>query len=295
AVKLKHLAHKPVVIYDVRDPYSQNIKDYIGGKTILKPLINIFANYIDSWEKKCAKNYDFIITNEENVRDIFTKIISPKKVDIIYNYTYLHKLRKEMPKYYDLVYCGGITEYRGAFQIIQAVKILKEDFPNIKMIFLGNFFTTKFKEKMKREIEVNGLKENIILKDSVPYHEVAEYYNKSKIGLGIFLPIRTHEIILQIKIFEYMAMGVPIVGSNFGHINNYILKDNVGLTVDPTNSKKIANAIKKLLTDKSLYNRLSENGVEAVHENYHWGIMEQKLFSIYDQLLLERDKLLIHG
>lgn len=291
--KLKELPQKPVVIYDVRDPFAQNIKDYIGNESILKPMINLYANYIDSWEKRCAKYYDYVISNEENLRDDFRQVLPKEKVDVIYNYTYLHKYRKDIPKEYDLIYCGGITKYRGAFQIIKAVEILKEDFPNIKLIFLGNFFTKGFKLKMERMIQAFDLRANIVLKDSVPYNEVVDYYNKSKIGLGIFLPIKTHHIILQIKIFEYMAMGLPIVGSHFGHINNYIRREKVGLTVDPSNSMNIAEAIKKLLNDKLLYTTCSKNAIIAVEEKYHWETMEEKLFSIYDQLLADREKILM--
>ena len=293
--KLKQLPQKPVVIYDARDPFAQNIKDYIGKQSLLKPFVNLFADYIDTWEKNCAKHYDFVISNEENVRDIFREVIPDEKVDVIYNYTYLHQHKKDMQKEYDLIYCGGITKFRGAFKIIEAVEILKKDFPNIKMIFLGNFFTKGFKDSMQQMISTHGLKNNIILKNSVPYNEVVDYYNKSKIGLGIFLPIKTHEIILQIKIFEYMAMGLPIIGSNFGHINDYILKDKVGLTIDPRKPQEIAKAAGQLLNDVSLYDTFSKNGVKAVVEKYHWQLMEEKLFTIYDQLLSDREKIFVNG
>ena len=286
--KLKLLPHKPIVIYDARDPFAQNIKDYIGSESILKPLINLYANYINNWEKKCAKNYDFVISNEENIRDEFRKVLPDNNVDVIYNYTNLYKKRKEMIKEYDLIYCGGITKFRGAFKIIETIKILKEDFPEIKMLFLGNFFTNEFKTEMNKHIVRHKLISNIILKESVPYNEVANYYNKSRIGLGIFLPIKTHKIILQIKIFEYMAMGLPIIGSNFGHINNYILDNNVGITVNPLNSQEIANAIKKILITPSLYSKFKDNGIKAVKEKYNWKLMEEKLLSIYERLLFKR-------
>jgi len=286
--RLKLLPQKPSVIYDVHDPFAINIKDYVGGQSKIKWLINLYADYIDHWEKRCAKQYDFIITTEENVRDRFRKVLPVEKVNVIYNYTYLHEYRKDMPKKYNLIYCGGITKFRGAIEIIEAVRILKQDFKDLKMIFLGPIFLKELKEKMIGLIKKYDLTDNIIIKNSVSYHEVIWYYNQSKIGLGIFLPIKTHKIILQIKIFEYMAMGLPIVGSNFGHINDYILKDKVGITVNPTNPEKIAEAVKELLQNEELYNEFKTNGINAVEKKYTWSIMENKLFSIYDKLLAER-------
>ncbi len=287
-VRLKRLAHRPIVIYDVRDPYAQNIKDYIGSKSVLKPLIHWYAAYINTWEKRQAKHYDLIITNEDNLQGLFQKVTDPAKVIVIYNYTYFHTLRKELTKEYDLIYCGGITEFRGAHQIIEAVKLLQAEFKEIKLLFLGNFFTPEFKAQLAKKIDDLGLTNHVILKDSVPYNEVVNYYNRAKIGLGIFLPIPTHELILQIKIFEYMAMGLPMIGSNFGHINDYILKDQVGLVVDPTNPQEIAEATSVLLNDHERYHEFRNNGIRAATQKYHWGLMEDILITKYDQLLKQR-------
>ena len=85
-----------------------------------------------------------------------------------------------------------------------------------------------------------------------------------------------------------MAMGLPIVGSNFGHINNYILNDKVGLTVNACEPSDIAKAVKKLLQNKEMYTEFKNNGIKAAEEKYSWSIMENKLFEIYDQLLIRR-------
>lgn len=288
APRLKQLAHAPKVIYDVRDPYAQNIKDYIGSKSVIKPLIYWYANYIDAWEKRQVKHYDLIITNEENLQAIFQKVTDPNKVEVIYNYTYFHTQRKELVKEYDLIYCGGITEFRGAFQIIESIRLLKEEMKEVKLLFLGNFFTADFKNRLIQKIIEYQLEKHVFLKDSVPYNEVVDYYNRARIGLGIFLPIPTHELILQIKIFEYMAMGLPIIGSNFGHINEYILKDQVGLVVDPTRADEIARAVKVLLSDQEQYNQYRKNGIKAATQKYHWGLMEDKLVAKYNDLLKQR-------
>jgi len=289
-LKIKKLPHKPIVIYDVHDPFAVNIKDYVANQSNLKWFANLYANYINRFEKNNAKNYDFIITTEVHLKKDFQKYLPSKKVDIIYNYTYLHNFRKDTEIKYDLIYCGGITEFRGAIKIIEAIRILKIDFEKIRMIFLGTIFSNKLKEDMLKLIKKYNLQENIELKNNIPYHDVASYYNQSKIGLGIFLPIETHKIILPIKLFEYMAFGLPIVASNFGHINNYILKDNVGLTIDATSPKEIAKAVKILLQNKKLYNTFKNNGIDAVEKKYSWSLMEKKLFLIYDELLESRKR-----
>ena len=286
--RLKALPHKPGIIYDVHEPYPENIRDYISTKGIFTFLKNVYSKYIEKWEKDCAKSYDLIITTEENMRERFQKFMPQNKVEIIYNYTNLENTRESLnfeDKIYDAIYAGGITQRRGAFKILEAVKIAVNEKPDLKILFLGTYFPDNFKNEMQKFVVENNLQENVILHSSVPYTQVPDFYNKSKIGLGIFLPNETHRIILQIKIFEYMNYGLPIVGSNFGHISQYIKKDEAGITVDPENPEEISGAILKILKDPELYNKYSKSGITAVDSKYRWEFMEKKLVSIYSNFI----------
>jgi len=222
---LKNLTHKPKIIYDIHEPYPENIRDYRKSNSIFSFVWNLYSEYISTWEKKCAKRYDFIIVTEENIRERFRKILPDERVDIIYNYTNLENTRKEIPfeeKIYDAIYTGGITKLRGAFKILEAVKIASLKKKDLKVLFIGSYFPEGLKNEMEEFISKNGLQQNVILHKSVPYSDIPDYYNKSKIGLGIFLPCETHRIILQIKIFEYMNYA-PRFWEHFLFISNYYI------------------------------------------------------------------------
>lgn len=290
--KLKLLGHNPKIIYDIHEPYPENIIDYrktSGLSTIMK---NLYANHIRNWEHQCAKIYDLIIVTEENVYKRFSSFLPKEKVQIIYNYTNLENSATQTDlkdKEFDFIYTGGITKLRGAFKILEAIKVLEEKKDDVKMLFLGSYFPSDLKVEMLAFVKKHHLEKNVILLDAVPYNQVAEYYQKSKIGLGIFLPIKTHQIILQIKIFEYMNFGLPVVGSNFGHIQKIIEQDKVGIAIDPENPEEIAEALNKLISDKNLYDTFSKNGRDAVQKKYQWEYMEEKLASIYSELLSENN------
>ncbi|MCS4480320.1 glycosyltransferase [Clostridium botulinum] len=87
------------------------------------------------------------------------------------------------------------------------------------------------------------------------------------------------------KTFEYMAFGLPMVGSNFGNIAKYIKEANTGITVNPLSPQEIWEAIYKILQDKNLYDVYSKNGINVVNEKYNWNIMEERLLSIYNKIL----------
>lgn len=286
--KLKRLVHSPKIIYDVHEPHRENIIDYRKTPGILSPVKRLYANYVRRWEIKKAKQYDFVIATEENVCDVFRKYLPENKVDIIYNYTNLCKYRKDIPdneKKYDFIYTGGITELRGAIKILEAAALLNKQIADFKILFLGRYFPPELKDEMLNFIQDNGLTKNVELFDPVPYTKVPGFYNNSRFGLGLFQPIPTHFIILQIKIFEYMCFGLPIIGSNFGHIKEYIEKDKAGLSVNPENPQEISEVMLKLITNKKLAVSMSDNAIKASESDYRWEFMEEKLKNIYINLL----------
>jgi len=295
--RLKRLPQKPSVIYDVHEPFAIDIKDYVGGQSKIKWLINLYADYIDHWEKRCAKQYDFIITTEENVRDKFRKVLPDKKVEVIYNFTDIYKNFNNTSltnKEYDFIYCGGITELRGAFKILKATLIARSKLPTIKVVFVGKYSPENLKEKLQEFIDNNELNDNVSLFSEVNYNEVSYFYNKSKVGLVTLLPAKTFEISMPIKVFEYMAFALPIIGSNFGHIKKYIEQENCGITVNPNNPEDISNAMIELISDSEKYDLYSNNGRNATLEKYKWDFEFNRLVGFYTKLLNKREKNIIN-
>ena len=285
--RLRRLPHHPRIIYDVHEPYPENIRDYwpAGGlKGILRRPV---ATLTRRWERRAAADYDLIITTEENMRDRFRDYFPDKPVEIIYNYTDLPAAGEsgsKTEKEYDAIYTGGITVHRGAMKILEALPAVRKQKSDLRVLFLGTWFPHGLKEEMAAFIRREGLSAHVILKDAVPYPEVTGYYRKSRVGLGIFLPIRTHRIILQIKIFEYMNFGLPILGSNFGHIARIIEGHNCGLTVDPERPEAIADGLLKLLSGEEPYASMGAHGSAAAREHFRWERMAARLLELYDEL-----------
>jgi hypothetical protein len=70
-VKLKNLKQNPVVFYDAREPYAEDYLSYTKATGWLKKGVELFAKFVDQWEKKKAKHYDLVISNEEIVCNNF--------------------------------------------------------------------------------------------------------------------------------------------------------------------------------------------------------------------------------
>ncbi len=151
-LKLKRLAWKPKVIYDVHEPYPENIIDYNATSGIATPIKKLYAEYIRRWENRHAAQYDFVITTEENMKERFSKLLPEKRVQIIYNYTDLEcseSQNKPVEKKWDAIYSGGITRLRGAMKILHAVKLAVIERQDLKVLFLGTCFPESLKKDMQ--------------------------------------------------------------------------------------------------------------------------------------------------
>ena len=86
-LKLKQLPWKPKVVYDVHEPYPENILDYNETKGLSTFVKNGMRNTSGNGRTMHARKYDFIITTEENMQARFRGVLPDDKVQIIYNYT----------------------------------------------------------------------------------------------------------------------------------------------------------------------------------------------------------------
>ncbi|MEK6299582.1 MAG: glycosyltransferase [Acidobacteriota bacterium] len=72
------------------------------------------------------------------------------------------------------------------------------------------------------------------------------------------------------KLFEYMAMARPVIGSRLGQIADVIEDGSNGVLVEPGNAEALARAIEKLAADKELRAKLGYAARRTVIERYTW-------------------------
>ncbi len=301
--RLKALPHRPAVFYDAREPYSEDYRSFLSRGRFSTVIVDVFASRVDRWEKKIALSYDRVIANESNVRNEFAKVIGEERAVVLYNYLDRDLFAGDLEevkaptdsskfpdggKKYDLLYCGLLNEQRGAWNLLEAVRALKPAMPELKVLLLGKIQPPELRGAMQKFILNHDLQNTIEMKSQVPYEQVGKFYKESRVGLLLWQPIRSLKIKMPIKLFEYMAFGLPVIGSNFGHIAELIRKESCGLVVDPGNLEEVVRAIESLLQKKNMYTAMSNKGIEATLREYNWQKELDRLCNYYKIALDER-------
>ena len=281
ALKLKKLPWKPKVIYDAHEPYYERLLEYGRDQSLHQIFLITIPALIA--ERRVMKKLDHLIATEENVGARFLK--KNPNSSVVYNYTYFNPddfANKHQEKEYDAIYCGSIFEGKGFFEMLTSAVEIKKRGYEFKIVFVGPVNLT-IKSRAEQIVKENSLEENVIFAGRLSFDAVAEYYNKSKVGLCVFPQSRVNDLIFPVKAVEYPAFGLPIIGSNFGHIKTIIEENNIGITVNPTNVAEVADALIHLVENDN-YRKYYQACVSCVKEKYLWSGQEEKLLSIYRNL-----------
>ena len=274
-IKLKKLGKK--VIFDIHENIAIQIKDKVYLNYFFRNILSyIYAIY----EKKALKKFDMLVLAENSYIEYYSKISN--NISVILNMPDLEPLKKfqiDNREKNSLFYIGGISNNRGLDVTIEALKILKEQIPDIYMHYIGNAY-----DNVLESIDMESIQDNIKFYGPMPLFEGLELSKEAKVGLSILKPIGNYISSYSTKVFEYMAVGLPVITSNFELYKDIVEKHYCGLCVDPLDPKEIAEAVKYIVTHPKKAKEMGENGRKAVIERYNWAIEEKKLFKIYQEL-----------
>jgi len=99
--------------------------------------------------------------------------------------------------------------------------------------------------------------------------EVPELYRLCADSRGVFVNPALVEP-FGLTLIEAAACGVPIVATQDGGPADIIANCENGILIDPTESREIAAACKKILVDRELWDHYSRNGINGVRRHYAW-------------------------
>jgi glycosyltransferase involved in cell wall biosynthesis len=90
-----------------------------------------------------------------------------------------------------------------------------------------------------------------------------------------------------LTLLEAQATAKPVVAFRVGGVSESVLNDKTGLLVKPE-SRELANAILKLLSDESMSEKMGRQGREFVRRNFSWDICAEKMFQVYLEALEQK-------
>jgi glycosyltransferase involved in cell wall biosynthesis len=264
------------VIFDAHEDLPNQIKSkHYLNKQSKKVLSFLVTNY----EKYACSKFDAIVAATPFIRDKFLKI-NKNTVDIN-NYPKLEEFElsdNNYQKELQVCYVGGISEVRGINEMVTAIDLADT---NVKLVVAGNFVGNNLEAQVKalngwNKVDFLGYLDREGIKNTI---------SSSIAGLVVLHPTNSYLDSLPVKMFEYMAAGVPVIASNFPLWKTIVEETNSGICVNPLDAKEIAKAIDFLINNSEVAERMGNNGKKLVNEKFNWRVEEEKLFKLYTDVL----------
>ncbi len=162
-----------------------------------------------------------------------------------------------------IVYVGGLTRVRGILEIIAAVNLIERP---VRLSLAGKWESEKFKDEAL-ELDHKGRVTDLGFLDR---DDISSLLAKASVGAVVLKGVRSHVTSLPVKMFEYMACETAVVASNFSYWDDIIYEARCGVSVDPDNVEKIAEAFQLLVENPAKAQEYGRMGRMAVENRFSW-------------------------
>ena len=99
---------------------------------------------------------------------------------------------------------------------------------------------------------------------------IADILANTRGGLVVLKPVEHEMLTLPIKLFEYMAAGVPVIASDFPLWREIVVSAGCGVLVDPDKPEEIAAAMRWMLENPEETETMGLRGRAAVLKQFNW-------------------------
>lgn len=173
-------------------------------------------------------------------------------------------------------YVGVLREWIDFDMMLGALVFLAKEFPSIRMLVVGGEGRLQELRNMSARMR---LEDRVVTPGNLPYGEIPHAMSAMDIGV---IPFRLNEVTrnaLPLKLFEYMACGVPVISQRLKPVIDSV-DENV---MYASNGEEMAHAAKEILESNALRKELSENGRKIVQSSWRWETIVRKLESVLEE------------
>lgn len=178
-----------------------------------------------------------------------------------------------------VLYAGGFFLHnRRLDNIVRALTLLPGQ---VHAVFLG-YDSRGAIAKLRALAHELGVADRVSILDAVPPDTLVSAISDANVGL-LPLEIIDEDTYYSVpnKLFEYLAAGVPVVGTRIAH-SVLLEKEGYGVLLEsPPTPERLAAAIRTALADPALPQRTREGGPALVRARFSWESQLVKLVEMY--------------
>jgi glycosyltransferase involved in cell wall biosynthesis len=256
------------IVFDVHDLASDLFEMRFGGRPGAR-LARITLRLV---ERIAARTAAAVLTVHEPYRqELVARGVDPRKITVVMNSVderLLPPPRSDVVgDRFTVVYHGTVTPEYGVGVVVEALGILHERLPDLRVEIYGEGDAIA---GLRARADDLGVGEALYVSDRyLPRADVLRAVQSASVGVIPNLPTQLNRFALSTKLLEYVALGVPAVSSDLPTIKAHFSDDEV-LFYRAGDARALADAIALVRTDPEGATRRAL-AARARYDEYRWG------------------------
>lgn len=241
-------------IITTRDFHNELVGTYASKNIIKIATEHNYHNNNKKYIKKVinsVKKIDYFVLVSENLKNFYEDKVVPKCL-------YIPNVIDELPNRFSnnnnhtLISVGRLSKEKGQQDLLDVIKLIKTDFPDIKLYLIGDGIE---KNNLTNYIRLNNLDKNVILTGFLSKNDIELKMLES----SIFVTTSYTES-FGLVIIEACSYKLPVVAFDSATGVKTLLQNNCGILVSNRDKTAMKNEIEKLFKDEKYKNNIANNG-----------------------------------
>ncbi len=254
-------------VFELRDIWPESVKAVgaMGDSSVIR--------FFEKIEMFLYRKADRIVSVTNSFKkNLIARGVEGDKIDVVSNgvdssrFKFQEKDQELMDRYgLEDKFVAGYIGTHGMAHALETVLEAAENIrkasggERVRFLFLGHGAR---KQNLKELVTGMGL-DNVIFIDSVPKEEVVRYWSLLDVSIIHLKKTLLFTSVIPSKLFECMAMGIPVLHGVEGESAEIVEKEQVGMVFEPENSVELVDKLLLLKDDHIKYEELRANCLAA--------------------------------
>lgn len=179
------------------------------------------------------------------------------------------------PARFTVGFVGTLKPWHGVEVLVTAFAELQQQLPEAQLLLVGS---GPEEARLREGVAELGLR-HVVFTGALPPSEIPGCLAAMDVAVAPY-PALADFYFSPLKVYEYMAAGVAVVGSRIGQLETLIEAEQTGLLCPPGDAGALAAALLRLSHDPALRARLASAGREQVLRRHTWRGVARRILDL---------------
>jgi len=269
------------VVYDVHEDYPKQV---LSKHWIPRPMRGVTSRMLGRLEARAARRFAGVVAATPTIAKRFPceRTITVNNYPVLDGNLEPSPAITSNPSQFKVAYIGGITEPRGVFDLLDML-VETGDPAGVRLELAGKFSPASLEQQARDHagwpmVDFHGWQGRA---------EILKLLAGAQVGVVPLHALPRFVDSQPVKLFEYMAAGLPVIASDFPLWRTIIDSCKCGLLVQPNDPHALVSAVRWLQDHPAESREMGARGRLAVETQYNWRHEADKLVAFYERILHE--------